>query len=425
MLLSKLFTLISFSWLVIAIDRSLIVYDTEKIDLKNSPDFLKNLVTFFNANNHEVVLRGYTDDDLSLVLGGEMIFNNLILLPTSSKKITKKDQLNKQILYKLSENSGNIIIVGDKETNYPDEIREFLNEIGIYPSPKGYSLIDHFESNDNVKLTPENLGCKSILSEIDTEYDGQSAILNNNENLISILKSSKTSVSTNDKINAIDNDNSWGVGQQSHIIVGLQSLNDGRITWLGSKDLLSNEILSWSVGSRNLLKLQFVQHHKADEPEHPDGTLYRIKDQVIYTIGVSELIDNEWKPYVTPQDDAIQLSFKMLDPYQRLNLQPLGETSSTESGPLDTYVYYTNFTIPDQHGMFTFELDYKREGLSYLSDKKVVAVRHLANDEFKRSWEIPNAWFYVASAGFVVLGWLIFVIKFMYVSKPDVQKKNQ
>jgi hypothetical protein len=61
-------------------------------------------------------------------------------------------------------------------------------------------------------------------------------------------------------------------------------------------------------------------------------------------------------------------------------------------------------------------LDYQRAGLSYLLDKRIVTVRHLANDEYKRSWLIPNAWVYIASAGFVVVMWLVFVINFLYIS---------
>lgn len=412
-------------WTCLAVERTLIVYDAETIDLNSAPTDLKLLVDYLNKNGHETILRGYTDDDLIVYAGKETVFQHMILLPTHSKKILMKDQLNKLLLLQFINDGGNLLVVGDSQYNYPDDVREFLNEVGIFPSPKGYSLVDHFTSNDKVKVTKDNIEVPRILSDIDLDYDGQSAILNNNENLIPIIKSSKTSFSSNDKINPIDNDNTWGIGTKNYLMVTLQALNNARLTWMGSMELLSDEIMDYTFNKKNVLKLQFVQHYKNEKPESINKTLYRIKDQVIYTIGVSELINDEWKPFVVKNDDdKLQLSFKMLDPYHRLNLEPLGEASSTESGPLDTYVYYANFTIPDQHGMFTFELDYKRPGLNYLIDKKVVAVRHLANDEYKRSWDIPNSWFYVCSAMFVVLGWFLFVVNFLYISKTNPEKKN-
>ena len=109
------------------------------------------------------------------------------------------------------------------------------------------------------------------------------------------------------------------------------------------------DLYKWCFQKQGKLKLQFVQHVKEIEPTKPNPQLYRIKDQAIYTIGVSELVDDKWVPFkVENDDDQLQLSFKMLDPYQRLNLRPLGEVSSNESDStqLDTYAYYANFTIP-------------------------------------------------------------------------------
>lgn len=217
------------------------------------------------------------------------------------------------------------------------------------------------------------------------------------------------------------------LGQQGFLAVGFQGLNNARLTWVGSESLINDDLLKWTFQERNVLKLQFVQHYKNENPEYVDNKLYRIKDQVIYTIGVSEFANDKWIPYeIKGEDDTLQLAFKMLDPYQRVNLQPLGPGSSKEDGDLteDTYIYYANFTIPDQHGIFTFELDYKRSGLSYIVDKRVVTVRHLANDEYKRSWDIPNSWLYVASAALVVLGWFLFVVNFLYVGNTDATKKN-
>ncbi len=111
-----------------------------------------------------------------------------------------------------------------------------------------------------------------------------------------------------------------------------------------------------------------------------------------------------------PESDELQLEFSMLSPFHRLNLRPV---LSSE----DSTTYSVSFRLPDQHGIFNFKVNYKRPFLSNLEEKNTVSVRHIAHDEWPRSYVISAAWPWVAGIGTTVAGWLVFVALWLY-SKP-------
>ncbi|CUM64943.1 uncharacterized protein PRCAT00002561001 [Priceomyces carsonii] len=407
---------------------ALVVFDPIFDNLEDLSSVDSNILGMIKhlKEKYEVQFKPYSDEDLSLFEEGDRKFEHLVLLPPSKKAIVSKKTFNQHQLLEFINNEGNIFVVGDSRSALPEEIRSFLNELGIYPSPKNFKLIDHFNTvNGKVQLTEKNVENSRILKSLNVEYDGSAALISNNEMLFPIIRSSKTAFSS-DAQEVISQQSTWSFGEQGFMAVGMQALNNARLVWVGSPSLVCNDLLDWTFQEKNVLKLKFVQHFKSEVPEIVNPSLYRITDPVTYTIGVSELVNGSWVPFTVKDiEDTLQLSFKMLDPYQRLNLQPLGPVASTEgSNELDAYAYFVQFKIPDHHGMFTFELDFKRHGLSYILDKKVVPVRHLANDEYKRSWDIPNSWLYVASAVLVVLSWLAFIVNYIYIGNVNYKKKN-
>lgn len=368
-------------------------------------------------DNYNINFVDYNDESAELFIGEEAIYHHVVFLPSSKRSAAAKDIVNKHILLEFFNKGGNVVAVNSDTKSVPDEVREFLNEAGIYPAPRLFKLSDHFAdlkiSNDNVvsRVYPE-------LSE--RTYSGSAALISNNEFVIPLIKAPKTSYCANPKEAALTNEKTWTLGEQGYLAVAFQGLNNARVAWVGSEDLLNADLVSWVFQEKNVLKLQFVEHFKSSEPGFPSSTLYRIKDEVYYTAGVSEYKNREWVPYFpSAKDDVLQLSFKMLDAYQRLNLTLMGPGASTENGVNDLNIFFVEFTIPDHHGMFTFELDYKRSGLSFLEDNRVVTVRHLANDEYKRSWAIPNAWMYMTSALLVVVAWFVFVGNFLYIGVAE------
>lgn len=399
----------------------LVVFDPELVDKP------AELVSKFhlNSDKYNLAFLDYSNEEILLVHNEKPLYDNVIYLPTVKKTSNAKGITNKHKLLEYYNLGGNVLAVGSAEYSVPETVIKFLNEAGIFPAPRGYSLGNFFDKE--LSLNSENLVSSKVLSSIDVQnYSGSAALISNSEYLLPFVKAPKLSFSASPKVDSLTTDKTWTNGEQGFLAVGFQAINNARVAWIGSEELATSELLAWVFQERKVLKLQFAKHHKVDEPEVENRTLYRIKDETSYSIGVSELRDNAWTPY-TPasEDDVIQLSFKMLDPYQRLNLTLVGAQASTEGGAIDTSVFTVNFTIPDHHGMFTYDLDYKRDGLSFLSDKQVVAVRHLANDEYKRSWDITNAWVYITSASVVVIAWLLFTANFLFLGEQSVKKVSK
>ncbi|CCE78609.1 Piso0_000634 [Millerozyma farinosa CBS 7064] len=388
-----------------------------------------NLIKELQQRGYELSYESYESENTTLFLEGEPKYDHLVLLPSSSRTSGSQKTFNQRELLKFINTNGNILVVGDSDSFLPDAVRLLLNEIGIFPSPKGYKYVDHFNTKKGVpQITNSNIVNKHVLPELPSKgisYKGSSALLSNNKLAFPIIKGTSTSFTTNKFEDTVTEDSIWSYGEQGFLAVGFQALNNARLVWLGSGSLVNNEILDWVFQAKKVLKLQFVQHYHNDRPQFINPKTYRIKDNIFYTVGISEYVNGRLAPYKVDNDkEKLQIEFTMLDPYQRINLKPLGSGSSKGDNTLDTYIYYANFTIPDRHGIFTLDLDYKLNGLGYISDKRVVNVRHLANDEYKRSWEIPNSWFYVASASLVVVGWFFFIVNFLYISNTNIAKKT-
>lgn len=110
----------------------------------------------------------------------------------------------------------------------------------------------------------------------------------------------------------------------------------------------------------------------------------------------------------------------MLSPFHRLPLAP----SAAHSTP-DAAAFTASFKLPDQHGIFNFKVNYKRPFLTNVEEKNTVSVRHMAHDEWPRSYVISGAWPWIAGIGATVAGWLGFCALWMYsapVGRTDIKK---
>lgn len=83
--------------------------------------------------------------------------------------------------------------------------------------------------------------------------------------------------------------------------------------------------------------------------------------------------------------------------------------------------YGTSFRLPDQHGIFNFMVNYKRPFLTYIEEKKTVTVRHIAHDEWPRSYTIWGAYPWMAGIATTVIGFVGFCAVWLY-SKPEDAK---
>lgn len=114
----------------------------------------------------------------------------------------------------------------------------------------------------------------------------------------------------------------------------------------------------------------------------------------------------------------------MLSPYHRLPLHAVALSS-----PASTYTTYTTtFTTPDQHGIFSLRLNYKRPFLTPVDEKRQVSVCHFAHDEFPRSFVISAAYPWIGGVWVTVVGWVGFVGVWLYsrpVRRVEAGRKGQ
>ena len=83
------------------------------------------------------------------------------------------------------------LLLVDHKSVLPDGLRGFLNELGVFPSPKNYKYIDHFNSkNGVVQLNRDNVveGNRLVEELSVTKYDGNAALISNNELIFPLLE---------------------------------------------------------------------------------------------------------------------------------------------------------------------------------------------------------------------------------------------
>lgn len=125
---------------------------------------------------------------------------------------------------------------------------------------------------------------------------------------------------------------------------------------------------------------------------------------------MSEYSLDQLKPLKIGAPDAVQLEFTMLSPFHRLELVPVSQT-------LTSTVFSISFKLPDQHGIFRFQVNYKRPFFTNIDIKREVTVRHFAHDEWPRSWQISVGWVWIAGVWTTIIGWMAFVGIWLW-SKP-------
>ena len=130
-------------------------------------------------------------------------------------------------------------------------------------------------------------------------------------------------------------------------------------------------------------------------------------EKQVFNIEVSEYSKDHYAPFEVPAHDALQLEFTMLSPFYRLDLQPTRKTENST-------IYSIQFTIPDQHGIFSFRVNYKRPFLTNIEEKHEITIRHFAHDEYPRSWAITGAWTYIGGLWSVIGGFFAFALVWLY-----------
>jgi oligosaccharyltransferase complex subunit beta len=138
------------------------------------------------------------------------------------------------------------------------------------------------------------------------------------------------------------------------------------------------------------------------------GGMYRIKDELGFAVRLEEwrrgaAEGGGWVPF---EADDVQVELRMLDPYVRKALKHLGKGE-----------YEVQMTAPDVSGVFKFQLDYQRPGLTHLHLEEPAPIRPYRHNEFERF--IPAAFPYYAAIACSGAGFFIFSAVLLYFRSPD------
>lgn len=161
-------------------------------------------------------------------------------------------------------------------------------------------------------------------------------------------------------------------------------------------ELFVTEISKWVFHERGHLKAVNVAHHKIGEIGEP--AMYRINDDLEYSVEIYEWSGTAWKPY---EANDVQVQFYMMSPYVLKTL------SSDKKG-----LYSTSFKVPDVYGVFQFKVEYQRLGYTSLSLSKQIPVRPFRHNEYERF--ITAAYPYYGASFSTMAGFFIFSIVYLY-----------
>ncbi|KAK3330482.1 oligosaccharyl transferase-like protein [Apodospora peruviana] len=443
-------------------DRLLVILE-DVADKASYSTFLGDL----ESRGFKIAFETPKSESLSLFHLGERAYDHVIFFPTKSKGLGPN--LTPQILLQFINAKGNILLTLSSGTVAPTSFVSLLAELDIQlPVDRTGLVVDHFsydsasaaDLHDVLLLpAPENLrrdvknffGAAESDDEVIAFPRGVGAALGSGELLTPILRAPRTAYSYNPKEQAEVVDDLFGAGEQLALVSAFQGRNSARFTLVGSAEMLQDkwfdakvkavggksatvqtfnrkfakQVSGWTFQEIGVVRVNWIEHHlnEAGASNESNPAIYRIKNDVAYTISLSEWSWSSWTAFKVPANDELQLEFSMLSPLHRLHLKLDPAQSSPEAA-----AYTVSFKAPDQHGIFNFKVNYKRPFLTNVEEKNTVSVRHMAHDEWPRSFVISGAWPWIAGIGATVTGWVAFCGLWMYSASPDKKlaiKKTQ
>ncbi|KAH7037611.1 dolichyl-diphosphooligosaccharide-protein glycosyltransferase 48kD subunit [Microdochium trichocladiopsis] len=401
----------------------------------------------------DIVYESPKSEGLSLFHLGEKSYDHILLLPTKSKGLGPN--LTPNALSQFMNAKGNILVALTSSTPASTSVVSLLNELDIsLPAERTGLVVDHFNYDSTsaaeqheVLLLPapgsSRAGVKDLFSpaapngELIAFPNTVGQTLGSGALLAPILRAPSTAYSYNPKEESEVVEDLFASGQQLSLVTTFQARNSARFAVIGSAESLTDKwfdakvkkagekssvktlnqefaklVSGWAFNEIGVLRVNSIEHHldEAGASNASNPKIYRIKNDVTYSISLSEYSWDKWTPFTLPESDELQLEFSMLSAFHRLNLNVSASDESSTT-------YSTSFKLPDQHGIFNFLINYKRPFLSNVEEKNTVSVRHFAHDEWPRSFVISGAWPWLAGILATTTGWVAFCGIWLY-SKP-------
>ncbi|KAJ0982660.1 hypothetical protein J5N97_010915 [Dioscorea zingiberensis] len=369
------------------------------------------------------------DPKLSLQRYGHYLYDALVLFSPSTQRFGGSVDMG--AILDFVDAGHDLILAADSSAS--DLIRGIATECGVdFDEDLEAVVIDHTSyavsetEGDHTLIASHNfidsnviLGDKQI--EAPVLFRGIGHSLNAANSLVlKVLSASPAAYSANPKTKLSSPPSL--TGSAISLVSIVQARNNARILISGSLDLFSNrflrsgvlkagtsvkfeksgneqfvtELSKWVFHERGHLKAVNVNHHKIGEASEP--AMYRINDDLEYSLEIYEWSGTSWKPYVA---DDVQVQFYMMSPYV------LKTMSNDKKG-----LYLTSFKVPDVYGVFQFKVEYQRLGYTSLSLSKQIPVRPFRHNEYERF--ITAAYPYYGASFSTMAGFFIFTIVYLY-----------
>ncbi|KAL1872285.1 hypothetical protein VTK73DRAFT_1667 [Phialemonium thermophilum] len=446
-------------------DRLLAVFD-DVAEKSNYSKFLADL----EERGFKISYETPKSDTLSLFELGERAYDHIIFFPSKIKGLGPN--LTPSALLNFINSKGNILLTLSSDAALPTSLVSLLSELDIQlPAERTGLVVDHFHydavsaaDKHDVLLLPPPGQLRPDLRDFfgpKTEKErkqllafphGVGAVLGQGPLLTPIIRAPHSAYIYNPKEQGETVDDVFAAGAQLSLVSVMQARNGARFALVGAAEMLQDRwfeakvraqdekqqqaetynhefakrLTAWTFQEVGVLRVNWVEH-RLDEAgvltNETNPKTYRIKNDVTYAISLSEWSYDKWIPFEVPTNDVLQLEFSMLSPFHRLAL-----TRDAARSTADSAVYAVSFRLPDQHGIFNFMVNYKRPFLTHVEEKRTVSVRHMAHNEWPRSYVISGAWPWIAGIGATVTAWLAFVVVWLF-SKPlpgrNTVKKTQ
>ncbi|OLL24339.1 Dolichyl-diphosphooligosaccharide--protein glycosyltransferase subunit wbp1 [Neolecta irregularis DAH-3] len=391
-------------------------------DVGVSPKEYSTLFGFLKDRLFDITFKDIKADT-SLFQFDERLYDHLVIMTTKSKGLGPNLTARKVLDHVKS--GGNLLFAGSPSV--PETLREISRELDIEFAQRDSLVVDHFSPDPkhptfNTFSSNQNILSEAVRSGNSVKYSGIGMSLGESSMLVPFLRASRTAYSYDTKEEFSGVEDSWMAGTQMVLATGFQARNNARVGVTGSLEMFSNEYVNdkttgnenfiqeftkWVFQETGVIRFDSGIHHLAGQVGNATAynpKVYKVKTDMTYTAKLSHWNGKSWVPY-NPTD--VQLEIKMLDPYIRQTLP----SSLT-----------TTLTLPDQYGVFTFQIIYERPGLSNINHKELVTIRHLRTDEYPRF--LIAAWPYYTSSAVVVMSWLLFCGIWLYFSDGTSQEIN-
>ncbi|KAL3702205.1 hypothetical protein R1sor_020227 [Riccia sorocarpa] len=397
----------------------------EDLALKSSHSiFFKSL----SSRGYELDFKLADDTKLALQRYGEYLYDALILFAPSVEGHLGGN-LDVAAILDFVDSGHDLILAADTHTS--DLIRDIATECGVdFDEDTEAVVIDHInfaiegESDHSLIIGDKLVESDVILGKGGVKdpvlFRGIGHSVNPASDLVvTVLSASPSAFSA--PPNAVLKSPPALTGTSISLVSLVQARNNARILVSGSLDLFSDkffkssvqkfgsssrsgsgneklavELSKWTFHERGHLKAVNVNHHKVGEKDEP--SMYRITDNLEYSLEIYEWTGKAWKPY---QADDVQVQFYMMSPYVLKTLDHNGKG-----------LFYTSFQVPDVYGVFQFKVEYRRLGYTSLTLSKQIPVRPFRHNEYERF--IKAAYPYYGGAFSMMTGFFIFGIVFLY-----------